>query len=218
MIMTLHRPFPIQTACGLCVLSSSSDVLCVPSMQPGESTDVIPKTLLLTWFFSAALRISTFTPLAPWRHAELGSCMNPLLSQRFTSAGQRTCLGGCHSFLAFFMAMLRLPFHTSTLLDKSRPSNSGVPTAQARNHAGEAMSMRSTLGCGTLAGPSLELVAFRSPKPIRSAESPGLKRPDALRRPGRPESGVQLRQIRNRPAEGYDMHIPDIYLSYTNTQ
>ncbi len=44
-----------------------------------------------------------------------------------------------------------------------------LASAQARNHAGAAMSMRSTVsstpGCGTLAGPSLELVAFRSPKP-----------------------------------------------------
>ena len=55
------------------------------------------------------------------------SCMNPLLSRLSTSVGQRTFLGGCLSFLAFFMAMPCLPFHTlaSMLLDRSRPSNSG---------------------------------------------------------------------------------------------
>ena len=35
-------------------------------------------------------------------------CMNPLLSRLSTSVGQRTFLGGCLSFLAFFMAMPRL--------------------------------------------------------------------------------------------------------------
>ena len=35
-------------------------------------------------------------------------CMNPLLSRISTSVGQRTFLGGCLSFLAFFMAMPRL--------------------------------------------------------------------------------------------------------------
>ena len=30
LILTLHRPFPTQTACGLYVLSSTSNVLCVP--------------------------------------------------------------------------------------------------------------------------------------------------------------------------------------------
>ncbi len=40
-------------------------------------------------------------------------------------------------------------------------------TAQARDHAGAAMCMISTPGCGTLAGPSLVLVDFQSPKPKR---------------------------------------------------
>ena len=53
----------------------------------------------------------------------------------------------------------------------------------------------------TFAGPSLELVAFQLPKPKRSVESPGLKRTNALGRPGRPESRVQLKQTRKRPAE-----------------
>jgi hypothetical protein len=51
-----------------------------------------------------------------------------------------------------------IPFHAITLLDRSRPSNLGVPTEQAKNHAEAAMSMRSTPCCGSLAGPSLELV------------------------------------------------------------
>jgi hypothetical protein len=37
----------------------------------------------------------------------------------------------------------------TTLLDRSRPSNSDVPTEQARDHAGPATFMRSTPGCGT---------------------------------------------------------------------
>jgi hypothetical protein len=37
-------------------------------------------------------------------------------------------LGRVHSFCAFFMATPPLPFLTSTLLDRSRPWNSGVPT------------------------------------------------------------------------------------------
>jgi hypothetical protein len=56
---------------------------------------------------------------------------------------------------ASWMAMPPLPFRTSTQHDRSRPSYLDVPTEQARNHAGAAMFMRSTPGCGTLAGPSL---------------------------------------------------------------
>jgi hypothetical protein len=61
-----------------------------------------------------------------------------------------------------------------------------------RDHA--AMFMRSTPGCGTLAGLSLEWVAFRSPRPNGFAESPGLKRPGALGRPIIPGSGVLNRK------------------------
>ena len=141
-------------------------------------------------------------------------CMNPLLSRISTSVGQRTFLGGCHSFLAFFMAITRLPFHTlaSMLLDRSRPSNSGVLTARARDRAGAAMCMRSTPGCGTLAGPSLVLVDFRWSKPKRFADAPGPKRPGALGRPGRPGSALPTRRS---PAEemwrSYTIHIPVIY-------
>ena len=79
-----------------------------------------------------------------------------------------------------------------------------------RDHA--AMFMRSTPGCGTVAGPSLEWVAFRSPRPNGFAESPGLKRPGALGRPEMPGSS-QLK--RKSPAEdiwhAYTWHIPIIY-------
>jgi len=50
------------------------------------------------------------------------------------------------------------------------------------------MCMRSTPGCGTLAGPSLVLVDFQWSKPKRFADVPGPKRPGALGRPGRPGS------------------------------
>ncbi len=50
------------------------------------------------------------------------------------------------------------------------------PELHTSDHTGAAMFMRSTPGCGTLAGPSLEWVAFRSPRPNGFAISPGLKR------------------------------------------
>ncbi len=75
---------------------------------------------------------------------------------------------------------------------------SGVLTALARDRAGAAMCMRSTPGCGTLAGPSLVLVDFRWSKPKKLADVPGLKRPGALGRPGRPGSVPLTRRC---PAE-----------------
>ncbi len=81
-----------------------------------------------------------------------------------------------------------------------------------RDHAGAAMFMRSTPGCGTLAGPSLEWVAFWSPRPNGFAEGPDLKRPGALGRPEMPGSD-QLK--RKSPAEdiwhAHTWHIPIIY-------
>ncbi len=56
------------------------------------------------------------------------------------------------------------------------------------DHAGAAIFIRSMPDCGTLAGPSLEWVAFRSPRPNGFAESPKLKRPGALGRPIFPEA------------------------------
>ncbi len=106
--------------------------------------------------------------------------------------------------LLSLMATPPLLFHISTLLDRSKALNSVVLKVQARDHGGSAMFMRSTPGCGTLRGPSLELVDFWSPKQKGSVDSPELKRPGALGGPSRPES-VQLKR--------YDMHIPGIFLS-----
>ena len=78
------------------------------------------------------------------------------------------------------MATPPLPFLTSTQHDRSRPSNSAVPkvkTVNAPHHAGAAMFMRSTHGCGISAGPmrtSFALEAFLSQKQKESACSPGL--------------------------------------------
>jgi hypothetical protein len=83
---------------------------------------------------------------------------------------------------------LTLLFRTSMLLDRSRPLNSAVLTDQARNLAGAVMFTRSTPGCGTLAGPSLESAGFRSQNLKGYADSPGLKRPGALQKPRRPGS------------------------------
>ncbi len=88
-------------------------------------------------------------------------------------------------------------------------------TARARDRAGAAMCMRSTPGCGILAGPSLVLEDFRSPKskdpqafqvrnvPARLEDPAG---PEACNRRGR----VQLKW--------YDMHKQVICLSYINAQ
>ena len=124
-------------------------------------------------------------------------------------AGQRISLGGCHSFRASLTATPPLPFLTSMLHDRSRPSNLGVPTVKALHHAWAAMFMRSTHGCGTLAGPSLELEGYRSQKQKRPADSTGLKHPGALGRPGRPASLLLKR---------YFKHIPGIHLAYKTAE
>ena len=84
--------------------------------------------------------------------------------------------------------------------------NSGVQTAKALHHAGAAMYMRSTTGCGTLADPSLELEDFLCPKLKGSAEGAGPRHPGALGRPGRPTLWLQMR---------YDKYMPGICLAYT---
>ena len=159
--MTSLRPLLTQTACGLRAHSSFSHVLCAPRLQPEVVTASVLTTLLLTWSSSAPLRTLACKQLAQWSQMELGSYMNPHLSPLFMLAGWKTFLGGCHSFLAFLMATPHLLFHTSTLDDRSRPSNSDVLMARALHRAGAAMSMRSTTGCGTLAGPSLGLEDFQ---------------------------------------------------------
>jgi hypothetical protein len=98
---------------------------------------------------------------------------------------------------------------TSTLHDRRRPSNSGVPT----HHAGAAMFMRSTTGCGTLAGPSLALEGFRSQKRKGSADSPGLKHSGALWRLARPASFKLLLTWKR-----YDKYIPERYLRYITAE
>ena len=108
---------------------------------------------------------------------------------------------------------LVLPFHTSTLLDRNRPSNSGVLTALARNRAGAAMCMRSTHGCGTLAGPSLVLMDFRWSKvPLKTKEISRRSRSETSRR------AWKTRQARKRAAEEEEStwrNMTFIYHSYT---
>ena len=206
LITTLLHPFLTQTACGLCAHSSSSRVLCAPPTQSEVATTSMPKTFLSTWSSSVPLRIFSCEQLELWSQMELESCMNRRLSPLSMLAGWKTFLGGCHCFLAFLMATQHQLFHTSTLDDKSRPSNSGVLTAKALHHAGAAMYMRSTTGCGTLADPSPELEDFQCPKLKGSAESPGPRHPGALGRPGRPARWLQMR---------YDKYMPGICLAYT---
>ncbi len=74
------------------------------------------------------------------------------------------------------------------------PLNTAVLTDQARDLAGAVTFTRSTHRCGTLAGSSLESAGFRSLKPKGYTDSPGLKRPGAVQKPGRPGSG-QLRAV-----------------------
>ena len=164
LITTLLHPFLTQTACGLCAHSSSSHVLCAPPTQPEVATTSMPKTFLSTWSSSVPLRIFSCEQLELWSQMELESCMNRRLSPLSMLAGWKTFLGGCHCFLAFLMATPHLLFHTSTLDDRCKPSNSGksgVLTVKALHPAGAAMSMRSTTGCGTLEGPSLGLEDFQ---------------------------------------------------------
>ena len=149
LITTLLHPLLTQTACGLCAHSSSSHVLCAPPTRLGVATTSMPKTLLSTWSSSAPLRTFACEQLAQWSQMELGSCMNPHLSPLSMLAGWKTFLGGCHSFLALLMASPHVLFRISTRDDRSRPSNSDVLTAKALHHAGAAMYMRSTTGCGT---------------------------------------------------------------------
>ena len=144
--------------------------------------------------------------LALWSQTELGRCMSPLLYLLCTLAGWRTSSGECHCFRVTWMATPPLPFRISTQLDRSRPTNSGVQTVKALHHAGVAMFMRSTRGCGILDGLSLELEDFRSLKRKRSAGRPGRTLPGARGRAGGPVS-VLLRR--------YDVDKHGINLLYT---
>ena len=97
---------------------------------------------------------------------------------------------------------------TSTLRDRVGTSNSAVLTDLARDRAEAAMYMRSTLGCGTLAGPSLELQVSLLLKLRRYARGAGVLLQRAPGRPGGPT------RVLPRLLLTYDMHIPVIYLSY----
>ena len=101
---------------------------------------------------------------------------------------------------------------TSTLRDRVGTSNSAVLTDLARDRAEAAMYMRSTLGFGTLASPSLVLPVSLLLKRKRSARGAGLTQQRAPGRPGGPRN-VQPRQMLT-----YDIHKPVIYLSYTTGQ
>ncbi len=98
-----------------------------------------------------------------------------------------------------------------TLLWAHHTSHTSSAPSHTRDHAGAAMFMRSTPGCGNLAGPSLEWVAFRSPRLIGFAESPDLKLPGALGRPKKPGS-CQLKPEEEASSWRY---MTCIYLSYT---
>jgi hypothetical protein len=66
-------------------------------------------------------------------------------------------LAGFHSFHASLMATPPPQFHTCTLRDRDWTLHSAVLADMAHDRAEVAMCMRSTLGCGTLDGPSLVL-------------------------------------------------------------
>ena len=87
--------------------------------------------------------------------------------------------------------------------------NSGVQTAKALHHAGAAMYMRSTTGCGTLADPSLELEDFLCPKLKGSAEGAGPRHPGALGDQEGPHYGCRWDMI--SICLVYALHIPVRY-------
>ncbi len=72
---------------------------------------------------------------------------------------------------------------------------------------------RLAAGCETLASPSLEWVAFRSPRPNGFAISPGLKRPGALGRQKCPEAANWRGRVKLKKDiwHAYTWHIPIIY-------
>ena len=134
----------------------------------------------MTWFFSVLLRIFAFKPLAPWRQMAFESFANPLLSLLTMLAEFGTFLDGCHSFLASLIETPHLLFRTNTHLGRNRRMILGVLTVKGRDPAGAVMFTRATPGCGTLAGPSLELEGFLSLNFKGFASNPGLIRPSAL--------------------------------------
>jgi hypothetical protein len=116
----------------------------------------------------------------------------------------RTFLAGFHPFHASLMATPPPQFHTSTLRDRDWTSHSAVLTDMGPDSAEAAMCMRSTLGCGTLDGPSLVSPVSLLLKRRGSARGAGLQRQRAPGRPGWPAS------VRLRLMQTYDMYIPVI--------
>ena len=132
------------------------------SAQPGWIATIIRRmTYPPTWCFSAPLRTFACASLAPWSQTESESFMSPPLYLLSTLAKLKTFLVEFHYFHASLTATPPPPFHTSTLLDRVRTytGNLDVPMGLPRDlkRAEAAMYMRSTLGCGTLDGPNLEL-------------------------------------------------------------
>jgi hypothetical protein len=83
----------------------------------------------------------------------------------------------------------------------------------SRSHVYE-INTRPSCGTFKLAGPSLEWVAFRSPRPNAFAECPSLKRPGALGRPKMPGSGVLKRKSPAATAAELE-YMTCIYQTYT---
>ena len=143
--------------------------------------------------------------------------MNPSLPLLlFMLAGLKISLGGCHLFLASLMITPHLLFCASMLDYRSRLSNSGLLSVKARDHERAAMQTRSMPGCGTLAGPSINLKGFLSQKKKGSAEispeSQGPKHPRMLGRPGRPRLGSSL----FKKSDAYTQYVPVWYIPITN--
>ena len=93
-------------------------------------------------------------------------------------------------------------------LDRVWTLNLAVLIDLSRDRAEAAMYMRSTLGCGTLAGHSLVLLVSRWLRHRRSARGAGVKR---QRPPGRLGKPARVLQLKPRLLMTYDKHIFGIY-------
>ena len=93
-------------------------------------------------------------------------------------------------------------------LDRVGPLNLAVLMDLSRDRKEAAMYMRSTLGCGTLAGHSRVLLVSRWLQHRRFARGAGVKRQRPPGRLGEPERVLQLKP---RLLMTYDKHIPGIY-------
>ena len=173
-----------------------------------KSADDIPIDL----FFSVPLRTFAYASQAPWSPTESESFTSPPPFPPSMLARLRIFLVKYHYFHASLMAAPPPPFQTSTLRDRVGTSNSAVLTDLARDRAEAAMYVRSTLGFGTLAGPSLVLPVSLLLKRRRSARGAGVT---LQRAPGRPCGPGNVQQ---RLMLTYDIHKPVIYLSYATGQ